>query len=251
MLRTTIGWYRYGLFLVALISGAGLANAQKFRVQGVVVQQDTGFPVPNVVVHAHSTVRPIQPRQAPVFGVARTGNDGVFSIIVPSGKYTLCVSRADVYLDPCAWPDHSKSYEVAAAETADPVRMVLNRGRRVNVRLRGTRVQLANEVGLDRPPVNVRVMGGPGSVSREIPLSARFDSFVDFTTVIPQDPAFRISVASDKLQLTRQDGAKLSAGQNLLEIPSPSTAATFRSPLKQNGRSPESILVLEVTGRNP
>ena len=112
-------------------------------------------------------------------------------------------------------------------------------------------MQLANEAGRETLPLRVRVVGGSGSVSREIPLTSRADSFVDFTAVIPQDPSLRISVASEKLQLTRQDGARLSGALNLLDIPEPSLSASLPPPLKSRNQKPESVLVLNIAGRTP
>jgi hypothetical protein len=242
-------WIRYAVAMTVLVATPAIVCGQTYRIDGVVIQQDTAFPAPHVVVHAVSLER-VGPKQAPVFGFARTGNDGVFSIRVPSGRYRLCVTAADVYLDPCAWPDHSNRYETVSLATAgQPLRIVLSKGRRVHVRLRGTSVELANEAGREIPPLRVRVVGGPGSVSREIPLTGRTDSFVDFNTVIPQDPSLRISVASEKLQLTRQDGARLTPALNLLDIPAPSPAASLPPPLKSRNQKPESVLVLNITGR--
>ena len=85
----------------------------------------------------------------PVIGLATTDTKGAFSLSVPPGLHTLCVTGVEDYLDPCQWAVPTTLNDLSTL----PVYLKLEKGTKVVVRgkrSQGPRLEAAHSSRPDR-----------------------------------------------------------------------------------------------------
>lgn len=219
---------KYLTIVVVLSLPFGVAPrllAQK-AISGRVYEADTNKPLSGIRI---STLATSATASARVPVVTRSGDDGSFTLTVPTGKYLICVDAGKAYLDPCRWSPGSTLVDTTQSASLD---LALKKGVLLVVRVSdpagaAQAIRDANP-GLAKasaPQVSVSIKQGSAE-AMPLPFVASSGIHSEFSLLVPSKTEFTLSVGSTVLALGDVSGSALPANALTASLTSPDGATS-------------------------
>jgi hypothetical protein len=202
-------------------------------ISGRVYDADTNKPLTGVRV---STLYGPFGAEKPEPVMAKSSEDGTFTLAVAPGRHVVCADAGRAYLDPCQWARGTVTIDITRSAVLD---LPLRRGVLLIIRLHdpSAAAQAARNANpalakVPAPPLSAILTEDSGA-ARPIPFVSTAGTSSEFSVLVPEETRFQLSIASSLLALADTSGNPLAQNAFRTSLTSPALSANSveRSPL--------------------